>query len=215
MKEALALMLILLLLFIGSVVPLVDASSFFDRTYERMGIGKAYTVVQTSDGGYVLVGITEGFEEGNRDFWLVKTDSDGNMEWNKTYEGTKDDFAHSVVQTSDGGYALEGYTNSFGAGGYDFWLVKTDSLGNMEWNQTYGYGAINSVIQTSDGGYALAGYNFHQGINFCLIKTDEVGVIPEFPSWTLISVLLCAIITVSTIYRVNLKKQNQGDFDVS
>jgi len=404
-KEALALMLILLLLFIGSVVPLVDASSFFDRTYERMGIGKAYTVVQTSDGGYVLVGITEGFEEGNRDFWLVKTDSDGNMEWNKTYGGTKDDFAYSVVQTSDGGYAMEGYTNSFGAGGYDFWLVKTDSLGNMEWNQTYGgpsddhafsmvqtadggyvlvgetesfgakftdfllvktdsfgkmewnktydaiagrdyapyviqsgdggyalvgrtqssvvegydcwliktdsfgniewnktfrvvgdphpnsivqtgdggyaiaggpdywlvktdssgntewnktftlspkgdwchcmiqtkdgsyllvgtksynlmaltktdasgnllwnqtygYGAINSVIQTSDGGYALAGYNFHQGINFCLIKTDEVGVIPEFPSWTLISVLLCAIIAVSTIYRVNLEKQN-------
>ena len=113
------------LLILASVVPFVAALSFFYRTYEGMGTGKAYSVVQTSDGGYALAGITESFDDGGRDFWLVKTDSDGNMEWNKTYGGTKDDFAHSVVQTSDGGYAVAGSTS--GENDLDFLLVKTNS----------------------------------------------------------------------------------------
>jgi len=62
------------------------------------------------------------------------------MQWNKTYGGAGYDEAHSVVQTRDGGYALAGGTSSFGAGGYDFWLVKTDSAGNMQWNKPYGGG---------------------------------------------------------------------------
>ena len=69
---------------------------------------------------------------------MVKTDSAGTMQWNKTYGGTGNDLGNSIVQTTDGGYAIAGYTNSVGAGGNDVYLVKTDSHGNMQWNKTYG-----------------------------------------------------------------------------
>jgi len=128
-----------------------------------------------------LAGHTESFGVGDRDFWLVKTDDDGNMEWNKTYGGTNADMAFSVVETDDGGYALAGRTKSFGAGNADFWLIKADSSGNHEWNKTYG-GAGNDpahsmieirVVETGDGGYALAGFTQSFGAgnqDFWLIK---------------------------------------------
>jgi hypothetical protein len=161
---------------LASVVPLVAASSFFYRTYERMGNGRAYSVVQTSDSGYALVGFTQ--TEDHSVCWLVKTDPDGNMEWNKTFE---DGLANSIVQTGDGGYVLAGSTSSFGAGGSDFWLVKTDPLGNIEWNKTYGGqydDSVYSMVQTSDGGYAIAGETKSYGASFTdflLVKTDSLG----------------------------------------
>ena len=109
-------------------------------TWDGTKHDEAHSVVQTSDGGYALAGYTCFYGAGGSDFWLVKTDSAGKMQWNKTYGGAGYDEAHSVVQTRDGGYALAGGTSSFGAGGYDFWLVKTDSAGNMQWNKPYGGG---------------------------------------------------------------------------
>jgi hypothetical protein len=145
------------------------------KTYGGTGMDEANSVVQTSDGGYALAGFTYSFGAGGDDFWLVKTDGSGNMQWNKTYGGTGMDEAHSVVQTSDGGYALAG-DNS-----YDFWLVKTDSFGNTQWNKTYGGWAFDeawSVVQTSDGGYALAGSTWSYGAgktDFWLVKVDSSG----------------------------------------
>ena len=97
---------------------------FWSQTYGGTHHDVAWDVVETGDGGYALAGYTESFGAGGYDAWLVKTDSLGNMEWNKTYGGTHHDVAYGMVETGDGGYALAGETNSFGAGGEDVWLVK-------------------------------------------------------------------------------------------
>ncbi len=156
----------------------------WSRTYGGTGEDAVHSLIRTSDGGYAIAGYTRSYGAGNRDFWLVKTDASGTLQWDRTYGGANEDFAESVVQTSDGGYAIAGYTHSYGAGGSDFWLVKTDSAGNMMWNQTYG-GAYNdyavSVVQTVDRGYAIVGYTYSYGTgtptysNFWFIKTDSVG----------------------------------------
>jgi hypothetical protein len=153
----------------------------WNKTYGGANGDRAFSVVQTGDGGYVLAGETQSFGAGGADCWLVRTDSAGNMLWNKTYGGASFDAAFSVVQTSDGGYVLAGDTQSFGAGYSDFYLVKTDSAGNMLWNKTYGGtgddGAL-SVVQTSDGGYVVAGftYSFGAGDSDCwLVRTDSAG----------------------------------------
>ena len=104
----------------------------WSRTYGGKNIDRAHSLVQTSDGGYALAGLTYSFDVGQGDFWLVKTDAEGNMMWNRTYGGKNIDIARSLVETSDGGYALAGYTSSFGAGSHDFWLVKTDAQGIPE-----------------------------------------------------------------------------------
>ncbi len=142
----------------------------------------AASVIETGDGGYALAGYTSPYGVSSNDFYLVKTDSVGTLQWNKTYGRAGSDVAHSVVQTSDGGYALAGYTNSSGAGGYDFWLVRTDAFGVTQWSRTYGGKSDDyaySVVQTSDGGYALAGYTLSYGAgggDFWLVKTDvEMG----------------------------------------
>jgi hypothetical protein len=158
-----------------------DPSLSWSKTFGGEDDDWAWSVIQTSDGGYALAGYTESYGAGGFDFWLVKTDSSGNEEWSKTFGGENPDWAWSVIQTSDGGYALAGYTGSYGAGGDDFWLVKTDSAGNEEWNKTFGGenpDAARSVIQTSDGGYALAGVTESYGAggdDFWLVKTDSAG----------------------------------------
>jgi len=153
----------------------------WSRTYGGTSADNAQSVVQTIDGGYAIAGQTESFGAGDLDFWLVKTDADGNMQWTKTYGGASTDYARSVVETSDGGYAIAGGTHSFGAGNADFWLIKTDDSGNMEWHQTYGGAGIDwasHLVQTSDGGYILAGLtrSFGAGSEDCwLVKTDSSG----------------------------------------
>jgi len=151
----------------------------WNKTYGGTGYEAAYTVVQTVDGGYALVGYTTSFGAGSSDCWLIKTDFNGVMQWNKTYGGTNYDYGIRVIQTSDGGYALAGQTYSFGAGSIDFWLVKTDSAGTMQWNKTYGgtnYDYPLALIQTTDGGYALAGYTgLYPNVDSWLVKTDSSG----------------------------------------
>jgi len=156
-----------------------NGNMMWNQTYGGTDYDDAYSLVQTSDGGYALAGRTDSFGAGQFDFWLVKTDANGNMMWNQTYGGTERDWAFSMVQTSDGGYALAGYTESFGAGDLDYWLVKTDSDGNMMWNQTYGgtgYDEAVSMVQTSDDGYVLVGWgnSFEDG-DVWLVKTDVSG----------------------------------------
>ena len=143
----------------------------------------ANSVQQTSDEGYILAGCTQTYGKGGSDAWLIKTDSQGKEEWNKTFGGSEEDEAHSVQQTRDGGYILTGYTRSYGEGGADVLLVKTDSSGIETWNKTFGGWAGDdfgeSIQQTSDGGYIIVGSTNSiistQYPNIWLIKTDSNG----------------------------------------
>jgi hypothetical protein len=140
-----------------------------------------HSVQQTTDGGFIITGYTNSFGNGNWDVYLIKTNSDGNEEWNKTFGGTEDDRGHSVQQTTDGGFIITGYTNSFGNGNWDVYLIKTNSDGNEEWNKTFGGTEDDighSVQQTTDGGYIITGKteSFGNGYDAVwLIKTDSQG----------------------------------------
>jgi hypothetical protein len=137
------------------------------------------SVQQTSDGGYIVAGHTSSFGAGYYDIFLIKTDANGNVIWAKTYGGTYSDYAYSVQQTSDGGYIVAGTTRSFGAYGYNIFLIKTDASGNIQWAKTYGGTDGDedySVRQTSDGGYILAGGTWSFSVEGALlIKTDANG----------------------------------------
>jgi hypothetical protein len=157
------------------------SATYFAKTYGGTGWDEASSVQQTSDGGYILAGYTSSFGAGGDDIFLIKTDANGNVQWAKTYGGTGWDEASSVQQTSDGGYILAGYTSSFGAGGDDIFLIKTDANGNLQWAKTYGGTSedwAHSVQQTSDGGYIVAGTTWSFGAGYYdifLIKTDANG----------------------------------------
>jgi len=136
------------------------------------------SVKQTNDGGFIVTGTTSSFGAGGQDIWLIKTDENGDTLWTKTFGGIGNDRAANVVQTNDYGYAIFGTTNSYGNGGDDFLLWKTDSLGNTEWYKAYGTD-ISEVAsegqQTSDGGFIIVGYFFNQYYRTFTVKTDDLG----------------------------------------
>jgi hypothetical protein len=109
-----------------------------NKIYGGTDSDQSSALLQTADGGYAITGRTASYGAGSNDMWLVKTDADGNKEWDKTYGGTEFDCGTSLLQTADGGFAVTGRTTSYGAGGWDSWLVKTDANGNHEWNKTHG-----------------------------------------------------------------------------
>jgi hypothetical protein len=160
---------------------------------------------QTSDGGYILGGTSVSNFSGNKtenciggnDYWIVKTDSIGNIQWQNTIGGILNDNLTSVMQTADGGFILGGYSESyiFGdktencLGDFDYWIVKTDSLGNIQWQNTIG-GILEDELfalqQTADGGYILGGKsrsdisgdkteNSQGGYDYWIVKTDSIG----------------------------------------
>ena len=153
----------------------------WQRTYGGANADWALSAVQTEDGGYALAGSTYSFGAGGWDAWLVKTYADGTFQWGLTYGGAADDHGHCVIQTADGGYALAGYTDSFGSGGYDAWLVKTNVNGVLEWQRAHGGPGSEEarvVVQTADGGYALACTTDSFGAGFYdawLVKTYADG----------------------------------------
>ncbi|MFH1010680.1 MAG: T9SS type A sorting domain-containing protein [bacterium] len=155
--------------------------SLWSRTFGGSGSDGCSSVQQTTDGGYILGGETTSYGAGGSDFWLVKTDANGDSLWSRTFGGSDDDVCTSVQQTTDGGYILGGMTMSYGAGECDFWLVKTDANGDSLWSRTFG-GSSNdicwSVQQTTDGGYILGGGTNSYGAGECdfwLVKTDAGG----------------------------------------
>jgi len=147
---------------------------------------------QTDDGGYILAGATDTHSTGGgRDMYLLKLNASGDSLWSRAYGGEDEDVADSVIQTNDGGYLLGGYTRSFGAGGQDIYVVKTDALGDTLWTRTHGglssdggWGSV-SIEQSYDGGYVICSdtYSFgpqederSQRPNIYLIKIDSSGI---------------------------------------
>jgi len=154
----------------------------WDKTYGGSGYDYASSLVQTSDGGYAVAGSTESRGAGGRDFWLLKLNSQGKLLWNRTYGGSKDDEARSLIQVNDGGYLLAGWTDSYGAGTYDFWLLKLNSQGKLLWDRTFGergWDEARTIIQTSDGGYTVAGFTWAKGVedddDLWLLKLNSQG----------------------------------------
>ncbi|MCX6353558.1 MAG: C25 family cysteine peptidase [Candidatus Aureabacteria bacterium] len=151
------------------------------RTFGGGGVDYANSIQRTSDGGYIAAGYTESYGAGTGDFLILKLDSSGNQTWARTFAGSGYDYANSIQQTSDGGYIVAGYTNSYGAGNYDLLILKLDSSGNQTWAKTFGGGggdSVNSIQKTSDGGYIAAGYTESYGAghsDFLILKLDTFG----------------------------------------
>jgi hypothetical protein len=144
-----------LMIFAGSV-----SAGTWARTYGGADNEIATSIQQTSDGGFVVAGTTNLLGGGRDDFWVLKLDALGDVEWQKIYDGGKDEFATSIQQTSDGGFSVAGYTSSFGGGWDDFWVLKLDALGDVEWQKTYGgplHDQARSIQETSDGGFVVGG----------------------------------------------------------
>jgi len=178
----------------GQVV--IDWQKCFGGTAED----QPYSFKQTPDSGYILIGYTFSTDgdvtmnHGYKDMWLIKTDKDGNIVWQKTFGGTSSDDGYSIDFTADGGFILCGNSGSIDGdvsgnhGMLDVWLVRTDSLGNIIWQNSYGGNKDeigNSVIATNDGGFVVAGrtgtssngnvVGYYGNNDFWVFKVDSVG----------------------------------------
>jgi hypothetical protein len=158
----------------------------WSKSFGGDGNEVGYCVRQTADGGFIVIGNTDTDVEGGPwDMYLVKTDSDGELEWSKTFGGPGIEEGRSVQETSDGGFIITGNTTGFD-GESDVYLIKTTSDGTLEWTRTYGYALGTdmgeSVKQTSDGGYIIAGYTSGESFDYdaYIVKTDSIGMV----EWT-------------------------------
>ncbi len=128
----------------------------FGTTYEDLG----FSITATSDGGYLIAGYTaSGSNRDDRDLWLIKIDSNGSKEWDRTYGGAEQEEGRSVVEVSTGGFIIVGSTSSYGQGKLDLWVLRTDENGTELWNMTYGWPNRDEgrqIIEASDGGFAIA-----------------------------------------------------------
>jgi hypothetical protein len=158
-----------------------QGDTLWTHTYGGSLNDGAFSIQQTTDRGYIVAGTTRSFGAGGTDFYVVKTDSNGVVQWARTYGGSNDDQGNFVLQTTDGGYLVAGYTYSFGVALYDVYIVKTDATGNVLWTRTYGGSngdGILSLDQTIDGGYVLAGWTYSFGAgnqDFYVLKTNGQG----------------------------------------
>lgn len=133
----------------------------FEKSFGSYNNEVGKSVLQLADSSYVAVGYTNSTGFGGYDIFLLKTDKNGNLLWQKTIGGSDWDFAYSLQTTFDGGFVVAGTTYSFGYGNADGYVVKTDANGTVVWTKTYGGrydDEFKSIVQTSDGGFALTGY---------------------------------------------------------
>lgn len=177
----------------------------WDKSFGGTGTEMIQDLIQTSDGGYLLAGLSSSGvstdksqpSRGSQDYWILKIDANGSRVWDKSFGGTGYDHLYKVVPTADGGYLLGGLSDSPASGdkthaakgAEDFWIVKIDGAGNFQWDKAFGGTGLDQLIamqQTADGGYILGG-NSDSGISgdksqaskgledFWLVKLDASG----------------------------------------
>ncbi len=158
-----------------------SGDTIWSQTFGGADDDEGHSVQQTTDGGFVIAGNTESYGAGSDDIYIIKTNSSGTAQWIKVFGGYYSEIGNSIIQTSSGGYIVAGFTASFGAGGRDVYLVRTNSDGNLLWTKTIG--GVNddeghSIQQTADGGYIIVGATKSFGAgnsDVYLIKTDASG----------------------------------------
>jgi len=158
-----------------------NGDSLWAKTFGGTNFDYGNSVQQTADGGFIVQGSTASFGAGVTDFYLIRTDANGDSLWTKTFGGIFDDYGFSVQQTADGGFIISGNSASYGAGGTDVYLIKTDANGDSLWTKTFGGTDDddgNSVQQTADSGFIIAGTTLSFGAgaeDIYLIRTDANG----------------------------------------
>ncbi|MEO0215816.1 MAG: hypothetical protein ABIL14_02230 [candidate division WOR-3 bacterium] len=150
----------------------------WEKTFGGNGDDYGYAI-KSYQGNYIIVGNTNSFGAGNSDVYLLKTDAQGNLLWQKTFGGSANDYGNDLAITTDG-FIITGSTGSYGAGSGDVWLIKTDFNGDTLWTRTYGGGGLdggNSVQVCNDNGFIIAGYTYSAGSSgdVYLIKTNASG----------------------------------------
>ncbi len=165
-------------------------------------LGESFSsIMQTSDGGYIATGYTASLDgdvsssNGNHDYWVVKMDAAGDLEWEETYGGSEFDTAQELAPAADGGYVIVGSTNSSDGdvtgfkGNYDVWVVKIDAAGTLQWQKTYGgtgQDSGNAIAATMDNGFVLAGRTYstdgdvvgqHGNQDYWVVKIDDAGTL--------------------------------------
>ncbi|TEB16737.1 hypothetical protein Psfp_01138 [Pelotomaculum sp. FP] len=160
----------------------LNGNEIWEKTYGGAGSDCGYAVLQLADGGYLVAGNAESFGAGNPDLYLLKTDGDGKMLWQKTYGGKGSDYGWSLVKAGDGGFLIAGEKEITGdrGGGFAAVLIKVDPDGNELWENTYGNNSVSSfysVSQAKDGGYILTGKkeSAEGGYDLYVVRTDKNG----------------------------------------
>ncbi len=159
-----------------------DKFHAWEKTYGGPGDEEGHSIIALNDYSYYIVaGKTNSFGSGGFDVYLIKIDDDGDLLWERTYGGERDDWGESVCEAQDGGYLIAGCTASYGAGGYDVYLIKVAEDGGLEWTKTYGGSGDDfghEVIVTRDGGYLVVGSTRSYGAggeDVYLLKLDGNG----------------------------------------
>ncbi|MBU1636472.1 T9SS type A sorting domain-containing protein [bacterium] len=156
-----------------------DGNSLWGKYFGGPGHEVCTDAFETEDGGYILAGTTESYAIGERDYWLLKLNANGDSLWSHSYGGEFMENCNAVQPTDDGGYMLGGTTWSYGAGAADMWIVKTNATGDSLWSRTYGGAAdddCRDICKTRDGGFVLAGFSREfNGGESVLIRVDANG----------------------------------------
>lgn len=172
--------LILTVLLFGSA-SLAAQNIHFIKSYGNNGYDYGRDIKQDIDTGYIATGSSSSFTSGNADVFLLKVDSLGNFKWSRNYGGPGSEWGESVVTTQNDGYAVAGYTNSFGMGGFDFFFIKTNANGVPEIEKTYGgsdWDKAYDLVELPDGGFIMVGetYSFGEGNNdMYMVRIDAIG----------------------------------------